>query len=78
MERDRYQRFVGVCFRTDGSEVNRWLVESGNGLDWARYSRGAYADAERIARSSNRGIWRGNFQLPCKVRAERFGHAPAC
>ena len=78
IDRDRYQRLVGVCFRADGREVNRWLVESGNALDWARYSDGAYAAAERTARAANIGIWRGEFQLPCKARAERFGHTLAC
>jgi endonuclease YncB( thermonuclease family) len=28
LERDRYDRFVGVCFRADHREVNRWLAES--------------------------------------------------
>lgn len=78
VERDRYQRLVGVCFRADGRNVNRWLVESGNALDWVRYSRGAYADAEKTARLSGIGIWRGDFQLPCKVRAERFKHSSSC
>lgn len=78
LERDRYQRYVTVCFRADGREVNRWLVESGNALDWSRYSHGSYEDAEQAARSSNSGIWRGEFQLPCEVRAERFGHRPLC
>lgn len=75
---DRYQRLVGVCFRADGLEVNRWLVESGNALDWRRYSDGAYAAAEKKARAEGIGIWRGDFQLPCKARAERFGHTLAC
>lgn len=77
-ERDRYQRLVGVCFRADGREVNRWLVESGNALDWARYSHGAYAAAEKTARAGSIGIWRGDFQPPCEARAERFGHTLAC
>lgn len=78
VERDRYQRFVGVCFRADGREVNRWLVESGNAVDWERYSKGAYADAQEAARSNGAGIWRGEFQLPCKARAERANRAPSC
>ncbi|MDE4551404.1 thermonuclease family protein [Sinorhizobium meliloti] len=77
-ERDRYQRLVGVCFRADGREVNRWLVESGNALDWVRYSHGAYAGAEKTARSAGIDIWRGNFQLPCEVRARRFKHSSSC
>lgn len=78
IDRDRYHRLVGVCFRADGKEVNRWLVESGNALDWVRYSRGTYGAAEKTARSSNIGIWRGHFQRPCEARAERFGHTLAC
>lgn len=78
VERDRYQRFVGVCFRADGREVNRWLVESGNAVDWERYSKGAYADAQEAARSNGAGIWRGEFQLPCKARAERANRPPSC
>jgi len=54
IERDRYGRFVGVCFRADGVEVNLWLVESGLAVDWERYSRGAYADAQAKARKRAR------------------------
>nr|WP_280663736.1 thermonuclease family protein [Sinorhizobium garamanticum] len=68
IERDRYQRFVSVCFRADGREVNRWLVESGNAVDWRRYSKGAYADAQEAAQSAGVGVWRGSFQLPCEAR----------
>lgn len=78
IERDRYQRLVGVCFRADGREVNSWLVENGHALNWTRYSHGAYSAAQKASRSSNIGIWRGNFQLPCEVRAERLGHKLAC
>ncbi|WP_037460652.1 thermonuclease family protein [Sinorhizobium fredii] len=75
---DRYKRFVSVCFRADGREVNRWLVESGNAVDWERYSKGAYADAQAFARSRGAGVWRGQFQLPCQARAERAKREPAC
>ncbi|PDT39797.1 MULTISPECIES: thermonuclease family protein [Sinorhizobium] len=78
LERDRYDRFVGVCFRADGREVNRWLVESGNAVDWERYSQGAYADAQRSARSRGAGIWRGRFKLPCQARAEHAKREAAC
>jgi endonuclease YncB( thermonuclease family) len=78
VERDRYQRFVGTCFRADGSDVNRWLVESGNAVDWARYSDGRYAADQATARSNGIGIWRGKFQLPCDARAEHAGREPTC
>ncbi|MDW9493948.1 thermonuclease family protein [Sinorhizobium meliloti] len=78
VERDRYDRFVGVCFRADGRSVNRWLVESGNAVDWRRYSMGAYADAEATARSSHTGIWQGKFEVPCLAGAKRSGRETAC
>ncbi|AFL51382.1 succinoglycan biosynthesis protein ExoI [Sinorhizobium fredii USDA 257] len=78
LERDRYDRFVGVCFRADGREVNRWLVEVGNAVDWERYSKGAYADAQENARSRSAGIWRGKFELPCQARAEHARREPSC
>ncbi|WGI73312.1 thermonuclease family protein [Sinorhizobium meliloti] len=78
VERDRYQRFVGTCFRADGVEVNRWLVEGGLAVDWARYSDGAYADAQGEARAQALGMWRGPFQLPCEARVQRSNQLPSC
>ncbi|ACP24936.1 succinoglycan biosynthesis protein ExoI [Sinorhizobium fredii NGR234] len=78
VERDRYKRFVSICFRADGREVNRWLVESGNAVDWERYSKGAYTNAHRTARARGAGIWRGKFQLPCQARAERAKRDASC
>jgi endonuclease YncB( thermonuclease family) len=77
VERDRYGRFVSVCFRADGHEVNRWLVESGNAVDWEKYSRGVYVGAQEEARSHGR-IWRGTFQLPCQARAEHAKRKSTC
>ncbi|OHV80358.1 thermonuclease family protein [Ensifer sp. LCM 4579] len=76
--RDCYQRFVGVCFRADGREVNHWLVASGNAVDWEKYSDGAYADAQKTARSRGAGVWRGKFLLPCQARAAHASREPAC
>ncbi len=78
VEPDRYRRFVGVCFRADGVEVNRWLVENGLAVDWSRYSGGAYADAQDKARTQVLGIWQGAFQLPCEARAQRSKQTPTC
>jgi endonuclease YncB( thermonuclease family) len=78
VERDRYLRSVGICYRADGSEVNRWLVESGHAVDWEKYSRSDYADAQQLARSRSAGVWRGKFQLPCQVRAKRAKRGPSC
>lgn len=78
VERDRYNRLVSVCFRADGRDANRWLVQSGNAVDWERYSKGAYATAQEEAQVRGVGIWRGKFLLPCEARAERAKQAPSC
>lgn len=78
LERDRYDRFVGVCFRADSRKVNRWLVQSGHAVDWGKYSKGSYAGAQKTARSLGIGIWRGEFQLPCEARAARADREPSC
>lgn len=51
VERDRYSRFVGVCFRADRVDLNRWLVENGLAVDWSRYSGRKYLDAQDKARA---------------------------
>ncbi|MDX0356752.1 thermonuclease family protein [Sinorhizobium medicae] len=78
VERDRYRRFVGICYRADGRELNRWLVENGRAVDWERYSRGDYADAQELARSRGAGVWRGKFELPCQARAKRAKREHSC
>lgn len=64
VERDRYGRFVGECFRADGEDVQAWMVLNGWALDWPRYSNGAYASAQNRAEKSSSGIWRGSFIVP--------------
>ncbi|WEX75789.1 thermonuclease family protein [Sinorhizobium numidicum] len=76
--RDRYRRFIGTCFRADGRDVNRWLVETGNAIDWERYSNGLYASAQEMARSARAGIWRGQTDRSCPVRAGRVNGKPIC
>ncbi len=72
VERDRYGRIVGVCFRADGIEVNRWLVANGFALDWARYT----ATVQEAARRRKLRIWQGDSLEPCRARAEHANHAP--
>lgn len=64
VNRDRYGRFVGDCYRADGKSVSSWLVRNGHALDWPRYSGGKYARQERAARAERAGIWRGTFERP--------------
>lgn len=57
--RDRYGRFIGACFRADGEDVNRWLVETGNAVERENHSEGLYTAAQAIAQAAGLGIWRG-------------------
>lgn len=78
VERDRYGRFVGECFRADGEDVQRWLVRNGWALDWPRYSNGTYAAAQADAKSAGAGLWRGSFTAPWDWRqGDRLEWAPA-
>lgn len=78
VDRDRYQRLVGVCFRADGNEINLWMVGNGEAVDWTRYSGGSYAAAQDVARRYKLGLWQGEFQKPCDARAQRAKQASAC
>lgn len=78
VERDRYGRMVGDCFRADGASVGEWLVRSGWAVDWVRYSGGRFADAQEEAIRAKRGVWRGAFDLPCEARARRAKRKASC
>lgn len=71
IERDRYGRFVGNCFRADGENVAAWLVRNGHALDWPRYSKKAYASDQADAERNRLGMWQGLFMPPWEARAER-------
>lgn len=71
VERDRYGRFVGNCFRADGISVQELMVRGGWAMDWPRYSRGAYAGFQEAAKADKIGIWAGEFQSPWEWRAAR-------
>ena len=69
VERDRYARFVGNCFRADGTSVQELLVRGGWAMDWPRHSRGAFASFQATAKAERIGIWAGEFQPPWEWRA---------
>ncbi len=71
VERDQYGRFVGNCTRADGASVQRWLVRSGQAMDWPHYSNGAFAREQSAAKAESIGIWQGKFQPPWEWRAEQ-------
>ena len=70
VDRDRYQRTVAVC-TVSGTDIADWLVRNGLTLDWPRYSKGRYADAQAEAKREERGIWSGSFKEPWNYRACR-------
>jgi endonuclease YncB( thermonuclease family) len=75
VERDRYGRFVGDCYRADGASVAELLVLGGWALDWPKYSKGDYSDEQAQAKSNKRGMWAGTFTPPWEWRAERRNRA---
>lgn len=79
IERDRYGRFVGDCYRADGTSVQEAVVRSGWAMDWPLYSNGAYAGQQEAAKAERFGIWAGTFQPPWEWRAAQRGsnEAPA-
>lgn len=41
----------------DGKDVQAELVRQGMGWDWPKYSKGRYAQQEKEAKASKRGLW---------------------
>jgi endonuclease YncB( thermonuclease family) len=67
VDRDRYQRWVSRC-AVDGADIGDVMVRKGFAVDYARYSHGAYAEAEREAHAGKRGLWAGTFEMPDQWR----------
>lgn len=51
-----FDRFVGTC-SVGGKDIGDFMVESGWGRDWPKFSAGKYAAAEKRARDAKRGLW---------------------
>ena len=60
---DQFARDVATC-AAKGRDLGEAMVRAGYALDYARYSNGRYAAAERDARAAKRGIWAGQFEEP--------------
>jgi endonuclease YncB( thermonuclease family) len=51
-------------------DLAEWLVRNGLALDWPKYSKGKYAEAQRDAKHAGRGIlWDGTYVEPWLFRA---------
>ena len=66
---DRYGRVVADCF-VDRKSLNLWMVREGWAVAYRQYST-AYIAAEDHARTGQRGIWQGRFDMPWDWRAAR-------
>jgi Staphylococcal nuclease homologue len=67
---DRYGRALASC-EADGTNLNRWLVQSGWALSFTRYSHEYDAD-ERVARDAKAGLWSGAFIAPWDWRSRNI------
>ncbi len=64
-ELDRYGRALGVCFSSDGTDLNGWLVANGHAV---AYFSDTYMPHEEIAIVEQRGIHAGEFIDPSEWR----------
>lgn len=84
-DRDGYGRMVAQC-KVAGHNLGEAMIREGWAVEYRQFSRGAYAAAEREARSAKRGLWAGTFEPPAigaptpersdRLRSPRQG--PAC
>ncbi|GLS33657.1 hypothetical protein GCM10007937_53690 [Mesorhizobium albiziae] len=70
IERDRYGRYVGDCYRAGGIAVVVWLVSHDFALDWPRYRKGPCSGSSY---GSCRSTWHaaGQFVAPWEARGHR-------
>ena len=64
--KDRYNRFIGVCF-VEQIDLNRWMVRNGYAVAYKRYSKDYILD-EKFAKTNKLGLWSGTFLKPEKWR----------
>ena len=56
VDTDRYKRAVMQC-SSDGVDVGSLMVRAGFARDYARFSKGFYAQEEDAARQAAQGLW---------------------
>lgn len=73
---DPYGRAVSRC-QAGATDLGEAMVRAGWAVDYAQFSRGAYASAEAEARRARRGLWAGRFEAPSSWRADERRARPA-
>ncbi|MDY9648704.1 thermonuclease family protein [Escherichia coli] len=64
-QRDRYGRIIGRVFTTNGTEANRYMVQSGAAWVYERYNTDKALPAlQQEAQTQNRGLWADNQPVP--------------
>ena len=66
-EKDRYGRWVAVCYDPDGFDIGRNMVHTGWALAYRQYSTD-YVGTEDKAKEAKRGMWKGEFVPPWEWR----------
>ncbi len=62
---DRYGRTVGEVFFSDGSNLNKLIVEAGYAWQYKKYSKDSeYGDLEAQARVAKLGLWQDKNPVP--------------
>lgn len=74
--RDGYGRMVAQC-SVAGRDLGEAMVRAGWAVEYRQFSQGAYAAAERDARTAKRGLWAGTFEPPDHWRADAREQRPA-
>ncbi|MDO8410967.1 MAG: thermonuclease family protein [Phenylobacterium sp.] len=75
-DRDPYGRAASRC-QAGSTDLGGAMVRAGWAVDYAQFSRGAYASAEAEARRARRGLWAGRFETPSTWRADERQARPA-
>lgn len=75
-DRDPYGRVVSRC-QAGSTDLGGAMVRAGWAVDYAQFSRGAYASTEAEARRARRGLWAGRFETPSSWRSEERQARPA-
>lgn len=73
IKKEKYQRFLGIAYLPDGSQLNEMLVRQGFAWDYKAYSANTRMQLlEQKARDEKLGLWQGEApQPPWEFRKRR-------
>lgn len=64
-QKDRYGRVLGRVVTTNGTEANRYMVQSGAAWVYERYNTDNSLPAlQRVAQEQKRGLWAESHPVP--------------